>query len=710
MSIRIKFFLILLAFSLIPLLIITATSRQSITRLGDDLSGNARALLTATISRDMAQSARVSADAISHDVASLQLSLRYLADTVRNTLAMAEMPDHETVFRPEDYDNPVSAPPDVQMSWRYPRVTTGGVPMPSGISTRHPVVIVPHGQEQNLRPQVRRLQQLTSVFQNIYGQKSAGIHRVYVGLLNGLHISFPGHGHFPVGFDPRKRPWFIETIRKDSLAWLSHTDSLTQGVVFTIAVPIRNQDQQVIGVGAIDILPDEFMKMDQLRAKWSQDTRVFLVLPEKPTGADTTQLKIISRSDETPFINTAAKHDANYLDFFDADRHRSLVAAMRDADSGHVEAPYGGTPSIWAFARFQPPVDDALRIVLIVPQTVVAALSRQVGRNVLDQTHHIYRVTGLTAALLLVLVLLVGWIGTRKILTPLYTMVQAWERLSTGDFSVRINYQAGDERDTLIEAFNDIVPRLEAHWNLSQSMELAHQIQRNLLPTRAPELPGLDLAGDSRYCDETGGDYYDVFKTGSPGEKCFAVVVGDVSGHGVASALLMTTARAMIRSISILEPDTARRMTMVNRLLFPDTSDSGDFITLFYLEFDMAARRLRWVRAGHDPAILYDPVSDRFSELTGDGMALGIEEEYAFEARSAALGEPGQIIVIGTDGIWEAHNPIREMFGKERLRKVIRAHRHLSADAVRDAIFKAVSDFTGPHQDDDITLAVIKVL
>jgi sigma-B regulation protein RsbU (phosphoserine phosphatase) len=573
------------------------------------------------------------------------------------------------------------------------------------------VVVVPSGRELALSPQVQRLRQLTSVLKTIYGQKGAGIHRVYVGLQNGLHISFPGHGHFPEGFDPRQRPWFNETRRKGSLTWLSHTDSSTQEVVFTIAVPIRDQDQQILGVGAIDIMPDEFMKMNQLRAKWSQDTRVFLVLPEGHADGGTARLSIITRSDETPFLNqTPAERGSSDLRIFDNERHQAFVAAIRAADSGHMEAPFEGAPSIWAYARFHPPVDPALRIVLVVPQTVVAELSQQVGRNVLDQTHHIYRVTGLTAALLLGLVLLVGWVGTRKILAPLYTMVHAWQRLSTGDFSVRINYRAGDERDTLINAFNDIVPRLEAHWNLSQSMELAHQIQRNLLPSRAPELPGLELAGDSHYCDATGGDYFDVFKTGSPGEKCFAVVVGDVSGHGVGSALLMTTARAMIRSISILEPDTARRITLVNRLLYPDTSESGDFITLFYLEFDMAARQLRWVRAGHDPAILYDPADDRFSELGGDGMALGIEEEYAFVAQRAPLGAPGQVIVIGTDGIWEAHNPRREMFGKERLRDVIRAHHHRGANAVRDAVFKAVSDFTGSDQDDDITLAVIKVL
>jgi len=711
MSIRIKFFLVLLVFSLIPLLTITISSRQSINRLGDNLAGDVRAHLNETISRDVTKSARVSANAIGNEVANLQLSLRYLSSAVAQILDSLDEPPRRTVYTPESFKDPSTAPPDLAMSWRYTRITDSGVLMPSAVSTGHPVVVLPPNRQSDLWSQARRLQNLTPVFRDIYNLNNRLAYRVYVGLENGLHVSFPGHGNYPAGFDPRQRPWFIDTLKQGKLTWLSHTDSTTRNAVFTVGVPIRGRENQIIGVGAIDFLPNEFMKMDQLKAQWSRDTLAFLVSPAVQPSDNSQGLQIIAagtlpEKDQTLTAETAAR----YLEMPDDSYRRALVAAMQTTDNGHMEMPYKGIPSIWAYARFEPPVDDTLRIVLVVPQTVIASLSEQVGNNVLDQTYYIYRVTGIMAALLLVLVLLVGWIGTRTILRPLYAMLDAWERLSTGDFSVRIDDRTGDERDTMIEAFNTIVPRLEAHWNLSQSMELARQIQRNLLPDQTPELPGLDLAGDSHYCDETGGDYYDVFKTGSPGEKCFAVAVGDISGHGVASALLMTTARAMIRSISILEEDTARRITLINRMLHPDTTDTGDFLTLFYLEFDMAQRQMRWVRAGHDPAILYNPVDDRFSELNGDGMALGIEEEYLFKAYSMPLGLPGQVIVIGTDGIWEAHNPQREMFGKDRLRAVIRDHHHLDAHAIKDAVFRAVAAFTGPDQDDDITLAVIKVL
>ena len=711
MSIRLKLFLLLLTFSLVPLLIITATSRQSIDRLGNDLSREAGAYLMDTISQDLIRSAQTSANAISQDVARLQLSLNYLAGSAKHALTVSAVLPETRIYSPEDFKDPETAPPDLQMSWRYARVTDGGVLMPSGISTRYPVVVAPAKQTEPLAPFIHRLQLVTPVFRDIYTMNNTLAHRVYIGFTNGLHISYPGHGHLPENFDPRSRPWFADTRARGDLTWLSHTDASTRSVVFTIGLPIKDNTNRLVGVGAIDLLPGEFMKMDQLRAKWSPDTRAFLVLPESRPSAESARLRIIATGSPSSQATGVLSETADsYLELSDANRGQAFVDRMHAVDSGHMEMAYANTPSIWAFAKFKPPVDEALRLVLIVPATVVTALSQQVREDVLDQSHHMYRVTGIIAILLLALVLLVGWGGTRRITKPIYAMVRAWERLSTGDFTVRLHHRTGDERDTLINAFNNIVPRLEAHWNLSQSMELARQIQRNLLPDQAPALPGVDLAGDSHYCDETGGDYYDVFKTGGAEEKCFAVVVGDVSGHGVASALLMTTARALIRSISVLEEDTARRITLVNQLLYPDTTDSGNFITLFYLELDMTQRQLRWIRAGHDPAILYNPHEDQFSELAGVGMALGIEAEFAFSTQALEMGIPGQIIVIGTDGIWEAHNPQREMFGKERLREVIRSHHHLGAQAIRDAVFKAVIDFTGPDQDDDITLVVIKLL
>ena len=124
----------------------------------------------------------------------------------------------------------------------------------------------------------------------------------------------------------------------------------------------------------------------------------------------------------------------------------------------------------------------------------------------------------------------------------------------------------------------------------------------------------------------------------------------------------------------------------------------------------MGRRGLRWVRAGHDPAIVYDPSTDAFAELGGSGMALGIQPEYNYASAETSLGASGQVIVLATDGIWESHNARQEMFGKERVQAMIRRHHREASVVIRDRLFEAVERFTEGRQEDDITLAVIKVL
>lgn len=710
MRIRYKFFLVLLAFSLLPLVVVTHISRRHISRLGTTLAEGARENLTAMIIRDLEQVAEFSAGAIRHDTDRLRLSLHYLAEAVAHALQEDQPPEARRLYSPQDYAHPDTAPPDLAASRRYRRSLPGGQQAPTAISMDHPTFVIPADQRTNPDASWPRLTAIGTVLKRIYGFSGSIVHRVYFGLENGVHVSYPGHGHFDPAFDPRQRPWYRKVVQQKDVTWLSYEDASTGRIVFTAGLPITDEAGRIIGAAAIDILPEEFMKIKQIQTQWSDQTRALIVMTQSPDGREG-ELWVIARGD----LNSAERGEIADQPLAEATRAdparlQTFAQQLRTNNTGYIEMPDDGVNAIWAFAHIPQPIRDNIYLVLIVPQTIVTDQADDVSQDVLKLTERIYRITGIAAGLILLLVILVGWLGSRTIIRPLAVMLDAWRQLARGDFSVRINSRTGDERDSLADGFNAIVPKLEAHFNMSQSMALAREVQQNLLPHSPPELPGLDFAGDSRYCDETGGDYYDVFKTGAATEKSFAVIVGDVSGHGVPAALLMTGARSMIRSLSVLVDDLAARLTLVNRLLYPDTSDSGSFITLFYLEIDLALRRLRWVRAGHDPAMVYDPETDRFAEMSGRGMALGIQPESAYVAEETPLGSSGQIIVIATDGIWEAHNPQREMFGKARVHEVIRRHCQATAATIRDQLFEAVAAFSEERQEDDLTLVVIKIL
>ena len=194
-----------------------------------------------------------------------------------------------------------------------------------------------------------------------------------------------------------------------------------------------------------------------------------------------------------------------------------------------------------------------------------------------------------------------------------------------------------------------------------------------------------------------------------PDVSASVVAVGDVVGHGISAALLMTTVRALLRCRLDQPGSIAEALCDVNRLLYQDTAASGSFVTLFLVEVDLAAGYFEWVRAGHDPAVLYCSAADDIHELGGPGMALGVDNNYSYLNNGRSALSAGDVVLIGTDGIWETRNANSEKFGKDRVGHLIRRHHRLSAEGILQAILSALQEFRGnAQQEDDITLLVIK--
>jgi len=245
---------------------------------------------------------------------------------------------------------------------------------------------------------------------------------------------------------------------------------------------------------------------------------------------------------------------------------------------------------------------------------------------------------------------------------------------------------------------------------VQKSLAKASIIQQKLMPKSDPQVEGFDIAGKSITCDETGGDYYDFINPEEWGCDKIGIVVADVIGHGISAALLMTSVRAFFRE-RILSPGSCVSIVSdVNKRLVQDIEELNLFITMFYSEIDLKEKCFRWVHAGHESALHYDPASDSFAVLGGEGLPLGVMEEWNYEASEIAI-RPEQIILIGTDGIKEACNPQNEHFGNERLQTVMRHHCRKSAKDILQEVFAALEKFrhTAERKDDE-TLVVIKAL
>ena len=292
---------------------------------------------------------------------------------------------------------------------------------------------------------------------------------------------------------------------------------------------------------------------------------------------------------------------------------------------------------------------------------------------------------------------------------PFDEIIRVLRGVVHGRFNQKVSVTTNDEIGYVGDVINEMTEGLREKEQLRQSLELAREVQQNLLPKMAYPLTGVDIAGRSIYCDQTGGDYFDYLLLGKPEENRMALLVGDVSGHGIPSALLMATARAFLRQRSVLPGDIGDVVTDVNRELAEDVGDSGRFMTLFYLVIDPVNDRLQWVRAGHDPAIFYDPQQDRFEELGGPGLALGVDADWQYRQSERKGLKAGQVIVVGTDGIWESRDNRGNMFGKTAFLEVVRGHAAGNAENILGAVIEAVTHFQrGAQQEDDVTLVVAK--
>ncbi len=286
-------------------------------------------------------------------------------------------------------------------------------------------------------------------------------------------------------------------------------------------------------------------------------------------------------------------------------------------------------------------------------------------------------------------------------------LAQAATRLAAGDFNAKVNIRSSDELIRLGQIFNSLGDSLKEREQLKQSLALAKEIQQELLPASAPATTGFDIVGTSHYCDETGGDYYDFISLQEKDVECTGLAIGDVSGHGIGSALVMAAARGILRSLADHNPlELTPLFASLNRHLSRDTADDS-FMTLFYGVLNPSTRRLCWLSAGQAPIFLYR--NREVIELGSSGIPLGIIDDADYGKTSHIEFSPGDILFLGTDGIWESRNPAGEMFGTERLKELLRIHAEQNAETIADCIIATLMSFRGNMpQDDDITLLIVK--
>jgi sigma-B regulation protein RsbU (phosphoserine phosphatase) len=318
-----------------------------------------------------------------------------------------------------------------------------------------------------------------------------------------------------------------------------------------------------------------------------------------------------------------------------------------------------------------------------------------------------------TISLYIAFVFLSLWLNFlvgKSILAPIRDMIRIIRKVKAGDFSHRARVVSNDEIGVLGDGINNMTGGLVEGEILRHSYNLAREAQLALLPVSPPVVEGLDIAAKSVYCEETGGDYFDFLLPSKPDSGQLKVIMGDACGLGISSALLMATGRALVRQRSSMPGTLADIVTDVNVQLVRDVEESCQFMALFCLALDLQQRTLTWVRAGHNPAVFCDPMTGSAEQLLGTGMALGIDENWRYQQYCKERLSAGQIIVLGTDGLWETLNRKGEMFGRHSIIRILNQYSDLDANGILTACLFALDGFRdGRPIEDDVSMVVIKV-
>ncbi len=245
---------------------------------------------------------------------------------------------------------------------------------------------------------------------------------------------------------------------------------------------------------------------------------------------------------------------------------------------------------------------------------------------------------------------------------------------------------------------------------MERELQVARGVQASLLPQETPQVPGWAFEARWQPARTVSGDYYDFIPLG--GGK-LGLVIADVSDKGMPAALFMALTRSTIRATASQLASPADAIAEANRLICADSAD-GMFVTLFYAQLEPASGSLTYVNAGHNPPLLCRAGehgdAKALEELRPTGMALGIVEEFPFEQRVLEL-QPGDSILLYTDGVPDASNEGQEQFGMERLRRVLLERRTLPVAAMVAALERAIAGLTGgATQFDDIAILAVKRL
>jgi len=499
------------------------------------------------------------------------------------------------------------------------------------------------------------------------------------------------------GYDPRKRPFYLGAKQAGRLVWLPPYVFYWQWVPgITCAVPVKDASGKLRGVLTADF---DLNALSDFVAglSVSEHSRVFLFTSDEVLLAHPDRRSVTGERETAKLLSLADAGDP-LVDAYRANLKPEHLSASNGEAFHRFEFQRDKIDYLGSATTFK--VGDDLVWVI----GVVAPKSDFVGDVWRTQA---VALAAAAAAVLAAVVLAFALAST--VSRPVSALIGFMRRVGGGDLEAKAEFGGSGEFRELAQELNEMIGNLRDRLRLRHSLNVAMEVQQRLLPAAAPVVRGLDVAGHSTYCDETGGDYYDFLVLDRAAPDAVLIALGDVMGHGVAAALVMAGVRAVLRDRAGAAGSLAELMGRLNKLISAD--HGGDrFMTMYLAVIDAKSGTVRWVSAGHDPVIVFDPADGSFIEVGEGDLPLGVMDDTEYREQTAGPFRAGQVLFIGTDGVWEMPDVKGDQFGKERLREVIRESAAGTANDITRAVRERLTAFRGETKSvDDVTFVVVKI-
>lgn len=720
MRIQTKLFLLLLVIAIGPLIVLSWRGERATESLGAAIVAQGQNAVFQEIENQLSQAVMHSSDLLTAQQRQVEFALRLQASTVAQLLSQPEHGQQtQQFYMATDFDDPKSWPPDTELTLDHAIASPEGAFQAVPVSRQNQAFLVMPGVPQETIDGLRRrLMSLGETYREINNTSSGLFYWQYVSLKEGLHSVYPGHGGYPPSYDPRERAWYKNALNSDDVIWSQpFLDAATRRLLLTAAMPVYGVDGAPAGVTGIDI---DILKVlgdingavqvganaeSYIVAATDQDGAPYV--PALSTGNPVVRVVASSTYRDTGMSWDTTPEVPQLL----SGKETAVKQTITDLISGRNGArrmSHNGRESLWVYGSLEQ-VNSAL--LTIVPIEDIATIAAQSQADVSQAIFEQVRLAGIASVTLIAVVAVLAMLASRSVTGPLRALVITARGLASGNLEARAQVKGSDEVNELATAFNAMIPQLQNHISVMESLSLAREVQQKLLPTSAPQLPGFEFAGRCVYSEDVGGDYYDFVRFGNGSQvQSVGIIVGDVAGHGFVAALTMTSVRALLRSHAGDGRDMCSAMDAVNRYLAAD-STGGRFVTLLYLVIDPDERHMRWVSAGHGPNLIYNAENEQFEELAVSDIPLGVRANWSYQQCVRTDWPAPGLLIMGTDGIWETCNREGQAFGLDGLKTVVRAVAHLSAEQICNEIVETLRRFSdGVPQRDDITLVIVKLL